>query len=161
MLVSQTITAQVVPNTRGQGFAVKTAISVTETVEITETVDDVKTVQEYELPVAETNSSNDMDTDTISIAIIPNVDPMFQVTRSVPENSPDETTEGDLIKVKEPNSGDTLTFSLTGEGADQFTASSVSGGAQIAMANGADLDYETKQSHKLTLGSERPQKRRH
>ncbi len=148
-----TITATVDAETRGQQLAVKAAISGTETVAITETDDNgVRKVKEYDVPVADPNSSNDMDTDTITVATSTNTDPMFFVTRSIAEHSASGTSVGDPVGVKDPNSGDTLTFSLTGTGSDQFTASSVSGGAQIAVASGAILDYETESVYDLVLG---------
>ena len=138
------LTATVAPNTRGQELAVKATISATESVT---TANDT-----YDVPVVDPEPGNNMATGTVAVTSIPNDDPMFMVTRSVPENSPAGTLVGDPIGIMEPNSGDTLTPSLTGEGANQFTVSSVSGGAQISVANGATLDYETKQSYKLTLG---------
>ena len=136
-----TITAEVASDTHGQALTAKATISATEIVE-----------DEYPVPVLDPDPSNDMDTATVTIANSANEDPMFMGTSSVPENSAAGTLVGNPIAVMEPNSGDTLTFSLTGAGAHKFTASAVAGGAQIAVADGANLDYEIKQSYKLTLG---------
>ena len=77
---------------------------------------------------------------------------MFQVTRSVPENSPATTVVGDPVAVKEPDTGDTLTFGLTGDGAGNFAASAdANGNAQITVAEGAHLNYEHKRSYDLVL----------
>ena len=148
-----TVKATVDAGTRGRELAVKAAISGTEAVEITETGDNGKKKEvEYDLPVADPNSSNDTATATVTVATISNAAPMFRVTRSVAENSAAGTSVGDPVEVADPNSGDTLTFSLTGEGAGNFTASAVSGGAQIAVADGANIDYEVKSEYELVLG---------
>ena len=148
-----TITATVDAETRGRELTVEAAISGTETVEITETNDKGKRkVEEYHVTVADPDPSNDTAVATITVATHPNVAPMFRVMRSVAEHSADGTLVGDPVKVAEPNSGDTLTFSLTGDGADQFTVSSVASGAQIAVASGAYLDYEVKSEYNLVLG---------
>lgn len=147
-----TITATVDANTHGQELTVDATISATEPVNITETVEGEKSVVTYHVPVPDPTPGNNTATGTITVANKPNVNPMFQVTRSVPENSSAGTNVGDTIAVREPDSGDTLTFSLTGEGAGNFTVSSVTGGAQITVGTGADLDYEITQSYDLTLG---------
>ena len=146
-----TITAKVDAGTRGKALTTQATISATEAVEITETVKNEKTVVTYQVPVPDPNPGNDTAAGTTTVASKTNADPMFQVTRSVPENSPAETLVGNPIAVREPDSRDTLTFGLTGDGADNFTASSVSGGAQIAVASGANLDYETRSSYALVL----------
>ena len=148
-----TITAAVDAGTHGKKLDVEATISATETVSITEgTEDGGKEVVTYHVPVPDPTPGNNTDTGTTTVTREANVDPMFVVIRSVAENSSAGTLVGDPIAVKEPNTGDTLTFSLTGEGADKFTASPVSGGVQIAVASGANLDYETKQSYNLALG---------
>ena len=149
---SLAITATVDAETHGRQLAVTAAISGTETVTITETVNKVKTVTQYPVLVADPDPSNDTDTDTITVAARPNTDPMFFVMRSVDERSAPGTTVGDPVKVADPDSGDTLKYSLTGTGADQFTASSVAEGAQIQVADGANLDYEVKAVYDLVLG---------
>ena len=152
-----TIKAKVDKGTHGQKLTTKAAISATETLKITETVKNEETGEEkevekkYDVPVADPVADNDMATATVTVTSAANVDPVFMVMRSVAEESPAGTLVGDPIKVREPNSGDTLTFSLTGEGADQFAVSSVEGGAQIAVANGADLDFEVKRAYEFDL----------
>ena len=148
-----TVTATVDAGTRGQELTVKAAIAGTETLTITETNDQgEEELKKYPVPVADPNSANDTDTADITVPTSDNTPPMFTVTRSIAGNSAAGTNVGDLVGVKDPNSGDTLTFSLTGTGADQFTASPVSGGAQIAVATGASLDYATKSMYDLVLG---------
>ena len=138
-----TITATVDAETHGETLAARATISATETV--------TTNSGDYDVPVLDPTPGNNTATGTTTVASSANVAPMFVVTRSVPENSSPGVLLGGPIAVREPD-GDTLTFSLTGEGADQFTASSVSGGAQIAVAGGADLDYETAPSYDLALG---------
>ena len=148
-----TVKATVDAETRGQELTVKAAISGTETLTITETNDQSEEeLKKYPVPVADPNSANDTDTDDITVPTSSNTPPMFTVTRSIAGNSAAGTSVGDPVGVKDPNSGDTLTFTLTGTGADQFTASPVSGGAQIAVANGASLDPATKSTYDLVLG---------
>ena len=148
-----TVTATVDAGTRGQELTVKAAIAGTETLTITETNDQgEEELKKYPVPVADPNSANDTDTADITVETSSNTPPMFTVKRSVAGNSAAGTSVGDPVGVKDPNSGDTLTFSLTGTGADQFTASQVSGGAQIAVANGASLDSATKSTYDLVLG---------
>ena len=146
-----TITASVAAGTHGETLTANAAISATETVEITETVDGVDTVVEYHVPVADPTPGNDTAAGSTTVASMANVAPMFQITRSVPENSAAGTNVGDTIAVKEPNTGDTLTFGLTGTGSGHFTATSVAGGAQIAVATRAHLNYEHRPSYDLVL----------
>ena len=134
----------------------KAKISATETLNIKEIVkneqgQDVVTTVRYHVPVPDRVSGNDMAMRTITVQSMPNVDPMFGVMRSVPENSAPGTLVGDPIKVKEPDTGDTLTFTLSGIGVGNFTATSVASGIQIAVAEGAHLNYEHKQSYDLVL----------
>ena len=52
----------------------------------------------------------------------------------------------------EPDAGDTLTFGLTGVGAELFQAAANSdGNAQITVATGAVVNYEDAASYNLTL----------
>ena len=138
---------------RGRKLVVKATISGTEPAKITETNSaGDKTVRTYHLPAADPNPDNNVSEVIVTVAGGTNVDPIFMVMRSVPEMSPAGTLVGDPIMVREPNTKDTLTFSLTGEGADQFAVSSVSSGAQIKVADGADLDYEGTPTYNLVLG---------
>ncbi|MYC38675.1 MAG: hypothetical protein F4X66_17445, partial [Chloroflexi bacterium] len=66
-------------------------------------------------------------------------------TRSVDENTPAGTSVGAPV-VATDDDGDTLTYSLTGS--DAFT---IDASGQITVASGADLDYETQASHKVTV----------
>ena len=89
--------------------------------------------------------------------LVHNHDPMFKVTRSVQENVDPGTTVGSPIMVADDNDkASELTYTLQGEGADNFTVigddtAGHSGGAQIAVAADADIDYETNDSYSLVL----------
>ncbi len=79
-----------------------------------------------------------------------NHDPVFQVVRSVKENTAIGTLVGDPIPVYRGDN-DPLTFTLTGPGHGQFSVEPDSdGNPQIKVAG--NLDYETKQRYGLTLG---------
>ena len=79
--------------------------------------------------------------------------PRFGVNRSVPENSPAGTQLGGPITVF-PAEVDTLEYRLSGEGHDQFDLVPATNphSVQIVVADGARLDYETKDTYDLTLG---------
>jgi len=79
-----------------------------------------------------------------------NEQPFFQVERSVPEDAAASASVGDPVSVGGIG-GDTLTYSLSGDGHENFTVSPAATGAQIAVADGADLDYETRTLYNLTL----------
>ena len=69
---------------------------------------------------------------------IPNVPPMFLIERTLPVEYRNGDSVGAPILVKEPNNvnddtTDTLTFSLSGQGADDFTVNNVDGSAQIVI----------------------------
>ncbi len=81
-----------------------------------------------------------------------NQQPMFQVERSVAENSPAGVKVGDPVMVTGGDDGDTLTYGLRGKGSSHFEVASVSGGAQVTVARGARLDYETRPTYDLVLG---------
>ena len=65
--------------------------------------------------------------------------------RSVDENTPAGTSLGDPITATDGD-GDTLTYAMSGS--DAFT---IDASGQIAVASGADLDYETQASYTLTV----------
>ena len=79
--------------------------------------------------------------------------PLFGVNPSVKENSPAGTRIGDPIPVYE-SEAETLEYHLSGTGSDAFTlipTTSKPHAVQIAVADGAYLDYETKESYSLIL----------
>ena len=81
-----------------------------------------------------------------------NEQPMFQVERSVTENAPSSTNVGAPVAVTGGNDGDTLTYELSGKGNSHFSVAGTPGGdAQVTVAAGAMLDYETRPSYDLVL----------
>ena len=78
--------------------------------------------------------------------------PIFGVNREVDENSPGGTKVGGPIPVYNADA-DKLVYKLTGEGSKHFDAgtSTKPHTAQIVVADGARLDYETKPSYELVL----------
>ena len=141
------IKARVAQGTRGQDLTVKATISATETVVITESKDGQKVAQEYDVLVLDTDPENDMDTVTITVATIPNVDPMFRVTRSIDEDSTTDSPVGDPVVAHDPDN-DPLEYWLTGPEAAGFK---VNDQGQISLAGCGVLDYETKASYNFVL----------
>ena len=78
-----------------------------------------------------------------------NEQPRFQVERSVMENAAGGVAVGAPIAVTD--SDDSLEYWLTGEESLPFAVASVAGGAQLTVAAGARLDFETQATYYLTL----------
>ena len=80
-----------------------------------------------------------------------NVAPVFTAgvttTRSIAENTAADTNIGSAISATDANSGDTLTYTLSGADASSFSIVSTSGQLQAKAA----LDYETKSSYTVTI----------
>ena len=89
------------------------------------------------------------DTVTVTPPVVDNAAPYFYVIRDIAENSAAGTKVGSPIVASDPDTGDTLTYTLTGS--DQFTFKKVTGGVQIVVASGADLNYEVVSSYNLEL----------
>ena len=81
-----------------------------------------------------------------------NEPPVFGINLSVPEESPAGTLVGDPIPVFEADA-ETLYYSLSGDGHADFTVETATNphAVQIKVADGANLDFETKSSYELTL----------
>ena len=100
-------------------------------------------------------ASDGTHTDTISVAIkITDIDenapPVFassSTTRSIPENTPAGVYIGEAISAKDADSGDTLTYTLSGTDAAAFDIDSTTG----QLKTQAPLDYETKNSYSVTV----------
>ncbi len=95
-------------------------------------------------------------TDSITVTInITDVDenraPVFTAgtttTRSIAENTAADTNIGSAISATDANSGDTLTYTLSGADASSFSIVSTSGQLRTKAA----LDYETKSSYTVTI----------
>ena len=76
--------------------------------------------------------------------------PVFQVERSVAENSASDTPVGPPVKVAGIG-GDALDYRLAGDGSENFAVNAAAHGAQIVVASGAALDFETRPSYELML----------
>ena len=74
--------------------------------------------------------------------------------RSLPENSAAGTNVGSAVTATDPDTGDTLTYSLSGTDAASFTIDSATG--QISTATGASFDFETKTSYALIVSAADP-----
>ena len=68
-------------------------------------------------------------------------------TRTIPENTPADQNIGAPVGATDPDSGDTLTYTLGGDDADSFTVISTSGQLQTK----AELDHETKPTYTVTV----------
>ena len=92
-------------------------------------------------------------TATLTIDQSPNSPPAFDevgpAERSVPENSPAGTDVGAPVTATDPDDGDTLVYSFTGAGSDNFA---VDADGQITMAANGSIDFEDTPSYTLNLG---------
>ena len=133
------ITAAVGDNTHGQSLTVTAAIKAHETIGSSTVV---------ELDPQEGNNTADV---TITPVRAGNVNPAFTVMCSVNEFASAGTKVCDPVTVKDPDTGDTLTYGLTGDGANYFAVQSVDGGAKVVVAQGANLQQAAGQSYALAL----------
>ena len=112
------------------------------------------------ITVSDSNGGTDSITVTINITDVANEGTAAQntnsaptftegagATRSVAENTAAGTNIGTAVAATDANSGDTLTYSLSGTNADSFAIVSTSGQLQTKAA----LDYETKTSYTVTV----------
>ena len=79
----------------------------------------------------------------------PSFDSGIVTTLSVDENSPAGTNVGDPITATDPDTGDTVTYSLTGTDAASFDIGSSTG--QITAKSGVTYNYEAKSSYSLAV----------
>ena len=77
--------------------------------------------------------------------------PLFEFSRSLKENSAAGTNVGKPVSVRYEADVANLSFSLAGDGAENFTVANVNGAAQVKVAANAILDYETYPNFDLTL----------
>ena len=112
------------------------------------------------ITVSDSNGGTDSITVTINITDVANEGTAAQntnsaptftegagATRSVAENTAAGTNIGTAVAATDANSGDTLTYRLSGTNADSFAIVSTSGQLQTKAA----LDYETKTSYTVTV----------
>ena len=88
---------------------------------------------------------------TVTVTRQPNTPPAFDegaaATRGVAENTGTGVDIGDPVAATDPDSGDTLTYSLDAAGAESFDIDASSGQLRTKAA----LDYETKNSYSVTM----------
>ncbi len=143
-----TIKATVAAETHGQDLTVKAAISATEPVRVTEENEQgEEVVKTHRVPVPDKDRENDMDAGTVTVVPLPNVDPMFRVTRSVNENSAPGTHVGDAVVAHDPDDS-TLDYWLTGPESAKFD---VNDQGQIFLSECGVMDYETQTSYNIKL----------
>ncbi len=118
---------------------------------------DYETATSYTVTVSVSDGNGGTDSITVTINVT-NVDetpannaPVFtdgtSATRSVPENTPSGRNIGNAVGATDADTGDTLTYSLTGTDANSFDIVTTSG--QLQTKN--PLDYENKQRYKVTV----------
>ena len=79
----------------------------------------------------------------------PSFDADVDITLSVDENSAAGTKVGSAFTATDPDSGDTLAYSLSGDDAAAFNIGALTG--QIATKVGETYNYEAKSSYSLTV----------
>ena len=87
---------------------------------------------------------------TVTISVVTNNPPTFSTTtssRSVPENTAAGQNVGAVVSANDPDSGDTLTYTLGGTDAASFDIVSTSGQIRTKSA----LDEETKARYTVTV----------
>ena len=91
---------------------------------------------------------------TVTLRQVANFPPSFgagPLSREIPENSASGAAVGAAVTADDPDTGDTLTYSLSGTDASSFTIDSGTG--QISVAAGTVLDYEaTKNTYEVQVG---------
>ena len=109
----------------------------------------------YSLTVGVSDGKGGTDTIAVTVNITDvNETPVFSegdtATREVAENSSGGVNVGAAITATDPDSGNTLTYSLSGTDAASFEIGSSTG--QITTKSGETYDYETKKSYSVTVG---------
>ena len=119
---------------------------------------DYETKRSYAVTISVFDSGGERDSITVTINITDvnenvaeNSAPVFsdgtRTTRVVPENAAPNTNIGTVVAATDTDSGDTLTYTLSGTDASSFSIVSTSGQLQTRTA----LDYETKNSYSVTV----------
>ena len=108
----------------------------------------------YTVRVAATDSSDASDTITVTITVTnENEPPKFPSTetgdRQVAENTVSGKDIGATVAAIDPDTGDTLTYTLEGEDLDSFDIDSAS--SQIQTKSGVTYDHESKSSYSVTV----------
>ena len=110
---------------------------------------ETKTSYSVTVSVSDGNGSSDSLDVTINVMNV-NEAPSFAnstATRSIAENTAANTNIGTAISATDPDTGDTLTYTLGGADAAAFRINSTNGRLKTRAA----LDYETKTSYTVTI----------
>ena len=114
---------------------------------------DHETKATYSVTVTATDGDNLSDTTTVTISVTDvNEAPNFATdttTRSVAENTGSGENIGAAVTATDPDSDDTLTYTLGGADAASFSIIDTSGQLQTLAA----LDYETKNAYSVTVSA--------
>ena len=113
---------------------------------------ETKTSYSVTVSVSDGNGGSDSITVTINVTDInENTAPVFTdgttATRTVAENTAANTNIGTAVAATDADTGDTLTYTLSGTDAASFSIVNTSGQLQTKAA----LDYETKTSYTVTI----------
>ena len=120
---------------------------------------DYETKSTYELTVSVSDGKGATASIAVTVSLTnvdetpPNQAPTFddgaETSRTVAENSPAGTTVGAAITATDPDTDDTLTYSLSGTDAASFEIGDSTG--QLTTKSGVEYDYETKSSYEVTV----------
>ena len=106
----------------------------------------------YSVTVTATDSDNLSDTTTVTINVTnvneaPNFTEGSSATRAIAENTASDTNIGTPVAATDPDTGDTLTYTLGGADAESFRIDNTNGQLRTSAA----LDYETKTSYSVSV----------
>lgn len=117
---------------------------------------DYETKASYTLTLTVSDGNNGSDTIAVTINVtdlteVANQPPEFSdgatVTRSIPENTTVGSNVGAAITATDPDTGDTVTYSLSGTDASSFSVGSSTGQLTTAVT----FDYENKASYTVVI----------
>ena len=116
---------------------------------------DYETKQSYSVAVGVSDGKGGTDSIAVTVSLTDvNEAPVFAdgatATREVAENSAAGTNVGAAVTATDPDTGDTLTYTLSGTDAASFSIGSST--CQITTKSGVTYDYESKSSYSLTVG---------
>ncbi len=133
------VKATVDNETHGQELETDATIHATETI-------GSSTLRELDPDTSNNNASANDSSATVTVSTIANTDPRFGYIRYVNENTAPGGAVGSSIYVADPNSGDTLTYTLGGADAAKFDVSPQvhNNGVEIVVAKDAYLNFEDK-----------------
>ena len=113
---------------------------------------DYETKTSYTVTVSVSDSNGGTDSISVTINVtnvneVPSFSDSVNTIRTIVENTAADTNIGTAVSATDPDTGDTLTYTLSGTDADSFSIVSTSGQLRTKAA----LDYETKSSYSVTI----------